>query len=1469
MSEDNANLRTWPLRARWLRWGLLAVLSCILLVALAWAGLQTRWAKDRLSTWVAGLTADTDGYQVTLEGLNGLIPFSITLDRLTLSDAKGMWLEGRRMDISIRPAALLSAMLDINRCRIGSLSISRLPQSVGPAPQRPAVEPELRTLSLPRVMVREMTIDRVDLEEAVAGAPLSYRLESNARTGGPRLEIDTLFQDLNHPNDALRLAAVYDIETDKIEADLTYRESRGGLAAGLMGLREATGIGFQLRVNGPLSEAEGRLDLDVGGYGKAGLDLDIGLKGPLSLALAGQVQADPAILPADMTAALGSAAIAIDCLAHMSSDQRVQIRKLTVTAPSSALSLQGTADLGRGSMDMRATLSPLDVSPFFRRSGIAVQGLEPVQVTASGAFSQPEMTLSTSLDQFASPDATLKGITMETRFAFEAGYRGLKEAHASVTATEVMIPRVPRLKGPLRVRGAATSPDFRKWQMKRFRLTAPEIVASSEPCRFDIESGQASVDLLAQINRLAILMPTRMSHVDGQLVLRLQAKGNSRTLKAQADLDMDMTRLSGLPDLAEGIVGPRLTLKARAGVNDGMLTLENIQLTADQSELHVQGRVHLGKGTIDGQYRLSVPDLTPIGKALDVNLFGRGDSEGRISGAFENAMADIAVSFQDVQVNDRFMKELHARLEVKGLPEQPSGSLRLEGVAMDQPVQVNAPFWWSGNRLSLSGVKADLPGIDLDADIDVAMEPPGVSGTAAGKIGSLKPLSALLGLDMEGTGRFQFKAGAPNGRKGLTLNADFKDLRYDECHIAALHIAGQVEDLNTYRGSLRLEAGDAIVKGLHLTALQGDLKGTFEKAAATVEAKGFVSVTDASDRSSDAPLAVSTTLHMSHDASWRFSMDRFKLRLGAVNAVLARPATVTMQDRKMALDELQLNVSSGRVQVKGCLDEDTVDATVRMTALPAVLLAPLIQRPLSGTVSGGCEISGSIYDPALHADLHIRDYPITRQEGAPPMFLDARLDADRRGDRFEAGLTLSGLDTKPFTATASLPARLSLRPFSLNLDRNAEIRGQVQGRFDLRALQGLPGMGDHVLTGDIEVDMGVGGSAENWALKGGIGIHDARYENPDSGTILSDINGQVQADGRALRLMRMTATDGEKGTIALEGGIALAPPFPIDADLGFRQSTLLRKDIVTSTASGKLDLAGTPKRLDLKGKIILDRTELEIPRRLPPEVVVIPVKEINLPSGMDANQAGSSQEARGLSMDLSIHIPARFFVRGRGLDAEFKGELTARGPVDNPVIRGTLNVVRGTFQFLTRTFHITQGQIAFDGTAPPVPFLNITTQVSAGQIDAQVRVTGPTNDFNLTLTSQPPMPQDEIMANILFGQSVAKLNAFQAYQLAASISQLSGAGIPDVVGKTRGLLGVDRLTLSGGDPANISDRDRGPTVSAGKYVSEGIYVGIEQELTDAKQDVVIEADITPNLSVESRAGTRSGAGIGFNWKYDY
>jgi len=108
------------------------------------------------------------------------------------------------------------------------------------------------------------------------------------------------------------------------------------------------------------------------------------------------------------------------------------------------------------------------------------------------------------------------------------------------------------------------------------------------------------------------------------------------------------------------------------------------------------------------------------------------------------------------------------------------------------------------------------------------------------------------------------------------------------------------------------------------------------------------------------------------------------------------------------------------------------------------------------------------------------------------------------------------------------------------------------------------------------------------------------------------------------------------------------------------------------------------------------------------------------------------------------------------------------------------------------------------------------------------------------------------------------LNPIQALQLASALAELTGQDTgPDILGTVRKALGIDRLDIQGGDGQT------GASLTVGKYVREDVYLGLDQNLQSGEQDVTVEVELTPNLSLESRAGTASGAGLGVNWKYDY
>jgi translocation and assembly module TamB len=63
--------------------------------------------------------------------------------------------------------------------------------------------------------------------------------------------------------------------------------------------------------------------------------------------------------------------------------------------------------------------------------------------------------------------------------------------------------------------------------------------------------------------------------------------------------------------------------------------------------------------------------------------------------------------------------------------------------------------------------------------------------------------------------------------------------------------------------------------------------------------------------------------------------------------------------------------------------------------------------------------------------------------------------------------------------------------------------------------------------------------------------------------------------------------------------------------------------------------------------------------------------------------------------------------------------------------------------------------------------------------------------------------------------------------------------------------------------------DGDPTVSAGRYVGSGVFVGVDQGTTGDSAQATVEVEVTPNISVESGVGADSSGRVGIKWKWDY
>jgi translocation and assembly module TamB len=271
------------------------------------------------------------------------------------------------------------------------------------------------------------------------------------------------------------------------------------------------------------------------------------------------------------------------------------------------------------------------------------------------------------------------------------------------------------------------------------------------------------------------------------------------------------------------------------------------------------------------------------------------------------------------------------------------------------------------------------------------------------------------------------------------------------------------------------------------------------------------------------------------------------------------------------------------------------------------------------------------------------------------------------------------------------------------------------------------------------------------------------------------------------------------------------------------------------------------------GTVHVDRADIRVPEKMPAGVAVLPVTR---PGQKPVSQASAAPPPADIALDLTVDAPQQVFVRGRGLDAELGGKIHVGGTAANPQPSGGLQLRRGTLSVIGQTLTFTEGTISFSGAGISDPSIHFVATSTTASLVATLTISGSAKDPKITLSSVPEAPQDEILAQLLFNTTTAKLSPLQLAQIAAALASLSGAtsGV-DPLESLRNTFGLDRLSVG-------TNSTGSPTLEAGKYVARGVYLGAKQSASGTGSQATVQIDIAKGLKLETTAGTGSSSATG-------
>ena len=531
----------------------------------------------------------------------------------------------------------------------------------------------------------------------------------------------------------------------------------------------------------------------------------------------------------------------------------------------------------------------------------------------------------------------------------------------------------------------------------------------------------------------------------------------------------------------------------------------------------------------------------------------------------------------------------------------------------------------------------------------------------------------------------------------------------------------------------------------------------------------------------------------------------------------------------------------------------SIDATLdRMPLTIADMVAPGLG--LGGTASGKLSYRGAGSDaPTGRLDMTVRGLVrsgIVRASQPIDVGLTALLTPQSLAMRAVAvsgGRTIGRAQARiaPLGPGADVVARIVRAPLF------AQFRYAGPGD----TLWRLTGVETIDLSGPLALAADAGGTLESPSIRGTLRTDAGRIESAVTGTVVNDITARGRFEGSRLVLDTLSGSTPGGGTVSGRGAFDLAGANGVGMELTLQaqDAQLLNRDEIGATVTGPIAIRSTGQGGLISGDVVLDKSRYQFGSTSVAQVARLDVTELN--RGEDDGPADAAPPAPW-QLDIKARAPNRLIVRGLGLDSEWRANLTIRGQVDNPAIGGKVDLVRGGYQFAGRRFTLERGTIRFTGDAPPDPILDISAKADIQGLNATIQIAGTALKPQISFQSIPAMPEDELLARLLFGTSITNLSAPEALQLAAAVASLRSGGAGggglnlDPINAVRRAVRLDRLRIL---PADVATGQK-TSVAAGKYLGRRTYVEV---VTDGAgySATSVEFRITRWLSLLSSIST--------------
>ena len=959
------------------------------------------------------------------------------------------------------------------------------------------------------------------------------------------------------------------------------------------------------------------------------------------------------------------------------------------------------------------------------------------------------------------------------------------------------------------------------------------------------------------------------SYAAGALTLALKvAQLDLRGL----DQRLNPTTLGGTINVRHDEAGQdlRLALSEPAGKTnaalDAHLRLSDTRLAIESAELRYAGARIKGSGHLqldgsqnfaaEGELRgLRTQDLGRFEKLPPLLLNGhiglRGERLPKLVADLDFQLEDSQLGGRPLQGDGKAILRADRILIPKLLLAAGDNQLRIEGELTDTKGALD--FALTAPKLEQlgSGFGGEFR---LNGSVNGSFRKPHLNASWNGS--RITTPAALRIESTQGTADITLDQQQPLLLTGMMLNTESSGLRSAQQQLAKLTARVQFAPQAAAPLALDIRADGVNLPQLRIDSLVATGTGT------TASHQLQIALKEAGNAQQWITVLNGGLQQRDHQPFWQGDISRFDAR-GRFNAQLNSPAPFSIGVQRVQLDGFKLDAQGSSLQITHFLREGrTITSNGRLQQLQlAQVLAlsgfnPAVTTDLTfegeWDVKLADKLSGQLAMRRTGGDIILRS--------GTPIALGLRtLEASARLQTGGIALSLNAegqqLGRIAIDANANATSRASL-------SEDTTVAGKAS--IDIPSLAWLgPFISPGVISeGQLKSDVTLAGSFANPQFAGRINGSNLRLYFGDSGIDLrqGEFDSEFRGESLFINTLAFRSEAGTAGTIAASGQIGLAAAKPT-AQLKVRAEryALYNRSDRKLVLSGQADVDWSAARGRVKGVLRADSGYFDIGRedtpQLSDDVVVI-----------GSTQKSAAPLATDIDLDLNLGDGVR--VEGRGLNATFVGQVKLRGlPGSALRAQGSVRVADGTdstFTAYSRKLAIEQGVLRFNG-ALNNPALDIVAMRRGDEVEAGVAVRGSVLAPRITLVSEPTVPEAEKLSWLVLGHGLDNAgNADVGALQSAAGALLTGGAAAGVQKQLATAFGFDEFKIGSTTQDNLQQR----IVTLGKRVSSRLYLSYQQSLQSTGSVLLLRYTLSPRLTIEAEAGTRSALSLLYNVAFD-